>query len=260
MARLLWQPSEKRIQNSNMFRFMTAVNEQYKKDFSEYNHLYQWSVDSIADFWASMWDFTEIRASKTFDKVVNDTTMMPGARWFSGAKLNFAENLLRFRDNRTALTFRGEDQITRTITYTELYNEVADVAYALKKAGVQIGDRVVGFMPNMPETIIAMLATASMGAIWSSCSPDFGIKGVLDRFGQIKPKILFAADGYWFKGKKIDSLERISIYNSANILSVFSRETVYDLPQPTGIVNFQRFHFEKTFFEEGSRFTVYQRL
>jgi acetoacetyl-CoA synthetase len=135
---------------------------------------------------------------------------MPGAKWFAGARLNFAENLLRYKDDQTALIFKGENRVDKRMTYAELHDEVASVARSLKQAGVQTGDRVVGFMPNMPETIVAMLAAASMGATWSSCSPDFGIKGVLDRFGQIKPKVLFTADGYFFKGKSLDSLERIS--------------------------------------------------
>jgi acetoacetyl-CoA synthetase len=134
---------------------------------------------------------------------------MPGTKWFSGARLNFAENLLRFRDDRTAIVFRGEDQVRRQLSYAQLFAEVSAVAAALKSLGVTSGDRVAGFMPNMPETIIAMLAASSLGATWSSCSPDFGIKGVLDRFGQIKPRVLFTADGYFFKGKKIDSLERV---------------------------------------------------
>jgi acetoacetyl-CoA synthetase len=157
-----------------------------------------------------MWEFAEIRASKPYDQVVDDLTKMPGAKWFSGARLNFAENLLRYKDNQVALIFKGEDHDTIKLTYAELYVEVARVAASLKGAGVQVGDRVCGFLPNMPEAIIAMLAATSLGATWSSCSPDFGIKGVLDRFGQIKPKILFTANAYWFKGKDLDSLERIS--------------------------------------------------
>ena len=135
---------------------------------------------------------------------------MPGARWFSGARLNYAQNLLRFRDDKVALIFKGEGQPSTKMTYGELYDEVARLAQSLKAAGVQAGDRVVGFMPNMPATIVAMLAATSLGATWSSCSPDFGIKGVLDRFGQIQPKILFTANGYSFKGKPVDSLSRIA--------------------------------------------------
>ncbi|MFC1823449.1 acetoacetate--CoA ligase [Thermodesulfobacteriota bacterium] len=210
MGQLLWQPSEERIRNTNMYRFMGYINERYHQDFSEYEPLYQWSVENIPEFWASIWDFAGIKASKPCDQVIDDLTRLPGAGWFSGAQLNFAENLLRFRDDHVALIFWGEDSVKRKMTYAELYKEVGQVAKSLRDSGVQVGDRVVGFMPNMPETIVAMLAAASIGAAWSSCSPDFGIKGVLDRFGQIKPKVIFTADGYWFKGKPLGSLERIA--------------------------------------------------
>ncbi|MFO7497434.1 MAG: acetoacetate--CoA ligase [Desulfobacterales bacterium] len=213
MDRLLWQPSQDRILQTNMYRFIQFINERHGKNFSDYPELYQWSVDNIADFWAAMWDFADIRASQPYTEVIDDATKMPGAKWFGGARLNFAENLLRYRDDRVALVFKGEDQDTVRITYAQLYDEVARVAKALRDMGVSVGDRVVGFMPNMPQTTIAMLAATSIGATWSSCSPDFGIKGVLDRFGQIKPKVIFTANGYFFKGKKLDSLERI-----ANIL------------------------------------------
>ena len=210
MAKLLWEPSKERIQNTNMYRFMNFINERYGQNCTEYNSLYQWSIENIPDFWAAMWEFGEIIASKTYQQVVDDLGKMPGAKWFSEARLNFAENLLRRKDDQTALIFKGEDQdVTRT-TYAELHDEVARTAKALRAAGIRTGDRVVGFMPNMPETVIAMLAAASIGATWSSCSPDFGMKGVLDRFGQIKPKVLFTADGYFFKGKRLDSLERIA--------------------------------------------------
>ena len=210
MGELLWTPSQERIEKSNIRRFMAMVNEKSGKHFTEYDKLYQWSVQNIPDFWAMMWDFAGIRASRTYDRVVDDLDKMPGAAWFAGARLNFAENLLRFRDDHPALIFRGEDRAGRTVTYAGLYDEVARVAKALRELGVTPGDRVAGFMPNMPETAVAMLAATSLGATWSSCSPDFGIKGVLDRFGQIKPKVVFTANGYWFKGKKLDSLGRIA--------------------------------------------------
>ncbi len=209
MAKLLWQPSEEQIKNSNMNRFMDIVNEKYKHTFNDYKSLYEWSIENIADFWATMWEYADIIASQPYDQVIDDAVKMPGARWFSGARLNFAENLLRYRDDRVALIFKGEGQESTRMTYAELYDEVARLSTALKDSGVEVGDRVVGFMPNMPAAMIAMLAAASIGATWSSCSPDFGIKGVLDRFGQIKPKVLFTANGYFFKGKKLDSLERI---------------------------------------------------
>jgi len=192
-----------------MHCFIRFINKKFTLNFSEYSELYQWSIENIPDFWAAMWDFADIQASQPFEKVIDDLSQLPGTKWFAGARLNFAENLLRYRDDRIAIIFKGENRATTKITYAELYTEVALVAESLKKEGVTANDRVVGFMPNMPQTIIAMLAAASIGATWSSCSPDFGIKGVLDRFGQIKPKILFTANGYSFKGKKIDSLERI---------------------------------------------------
>ena len=210
MAKLLWQPSEQKIKSSNLYGFMTGINEQYGTDLSDYATLHEWSINNIPEFWEAMWRFADIIASKPYEEVLDDPKKMPGALWFSGARLNFAENLLRYRDDRKALVFNGESQVHKTLTYAELYDEVARVAKSLKAAGVAVGDRVVGFMPNMPESIVAMLAATSMGATWSSCSPDFGIKGVLDRFGQIKPKVLFTADGYFFKGKPIDSLGRIA--------------------------------------------------
>jgi acetoacetyl-CoA synthetase len=210
MAKMLWKPSEERIRRTNMYRFMNFINERHGKNFDEYTPLYRWSIENIPDFWASMWDFAAIRASESFDQVIDDLGKMPGARWFTGARLNFAENLLRYRDDWPALIFKGEGRPAKRMTYAEVYDEVARIATSLKDAGVESGDRVVGFMPNMPETIIAMLAATSLGATWSSCSPDFGIMGVLDRFGQIKPKVLFTADGYFFKGKRFDSLSRIS--------------------------------------------------
>jgi acetoacetyl-CoA synthetase len=193
-----------------MYRFMTRVNETYGKNFTEYTPLWEWSVDHLEDFWKAAWDFLDIKVSVPYDTVIQDRDKMPGAKFFAGSKLNFAENLLRFRDDRTALIFRGEDTVRRTLTYNQLYTEVARTAAALKAQGIQPGDRVVGFVPNMPESIIAMLAATSLGAIWSSCSPDFGIKGVLDRFGQTRPKVLFTADGYFFKGKPLSSIERIA--------------------------------------------------
>jgi acetoacetyl-CoA synthetase len=210
MAKLLWTPGEEQIKNSNMYQFMNVINNKYHQDFSEFTPLYEWSIENIADFWETFWEFADIIASKPYDQVIDDVTKMPGARWFSGARLNFAQNLLRFRDDKTALIFKGEGQPSTKMTYAELYDEVARLAQSLKAAGIEAGDRVVGFMPNMPATIVAMLAATSLGATWSSCSPDFGIKGVLDRFGQIQPKILFTADGYFFKGQKMDSLARIA--------------------------------------------------
>jgi len=210
MAKLLWEPSEDRIQKTNMYRFMNFINETRNQNFGEYAPLYEWSIQNIPDFWAAFWEFADIIHSRAPDQIVDDLSKMPGAQWFSGARLNFAENLLRYRDDQVALIFKGEGRDSQKMTYAQLYDEVARLAKSLKDAGIQAGDRVVGFMPNMPQTMVAMLAATSMGATWSSCSPDFGIKGVLDRFGQIKPRVLFTANGYQFKGKNVDSLGRIS--------------------------------------------------
>ena len=209
MGKMLWTPSEEQIENSNMYRFLLFVNDKRGKAFTDYDGLYEWSVNHLADFWADVWDFVDIRASRGYDRVLDNERKMPGAKWFPGARLNFAENLLRVRDNSVALIFKGEDHPVRRMTYAELYDEVARLAKSLRSIGVGPGDRVAGFLPNMPEAVAAMLAATSLGAVWSSCSPDFGIKGVLDRFGQIRPKVLFVANGYYFKGKNLDSLSRV---------------------------------------------------
>jgi acetoacetyl-CoA synthetase len=210
MTELLWQPSPERIKSTNMYRFMQQVNQRHGLNLSNYDDLYRWSIEQSPDFWAALWEYGEVIHSKPYDEVVDDLNKMPGARWFEGAELNFAENLLRYRDEHIALSFKGEGRPTVSITYAELYDRVARLARALRDMGIKRGDRVAGFMPNMTETVVAMLATASLGGIWSSCSPDFGIKGVLDRFGQIEPRVLFTADGYNYNGKQFDSLERIS--------------------------------------------------
>ncbi|MRR33241.1 acetoacetate--CoA ligase [bacterium] len=209
MGKQLWSPSKERIAGANMTRFMEFVNCRRSHRFRTYDELYRWSVENITDFWADMWDFGGILASRRYDAVVDDLGKMPGAEWFNGARLNFAENLLRYRDDRPALVFRGEGKDTVRMTYAKLYDRTARLARALRETGVGPGDRVAGYLPNMPETVIAMLAATSIGAVWSSCSPDFGIRGVLDRFGQIRPKVLFTADGYTYGGKRIDSLARV---------------------------------------------------
>ncbi|HSN17770.1 MAG TPA: acetoacetate--CoA ligase [Gammaproteobacteria bacterium] len=209
MSEPLWSPSPDRIRDANITRFLDHIRQDCAPSVTTQQALYQWSVDHPEKFWPQVWGFCGIKASKTWDKALEHGDRMPGAQWFTGSRLNFAENLLRFRDDRPALVFRGEDGSRVSITYKELYKQVAGLADALRKTGVTQGDRVAGFMPNRPETVIAMLATTSIGAVWSSCSPDFGINGVLDRFGQIEPKVLFTADGYHYGTKAIDSLERI---------------------------------------------------
>jgi acetoacetyl-CoA synthetase len=202
----LWTPSAVQKNSANMTRFVQFVNQKYGKNFKSYNDLYQWSVDRIPDFWAATWDFLEIKASKKYDKVVEDLSKFPGTKWFPGARLNFAENLLRYRDDRLAFIFRGETQKSAQMTYAELYRTVARLAKSLREFGVVPGDRVAGYMPNLMETAIAMLAATSVGAVWSSCATDIGALAALDRLGQIEPKVLFTVDGYFYKGKPFSTL------------------------------------------------------
>jgi len=209
MQEPLWRPDEKRIKNANMTDFINYVNSKLGKNISDYHELYNWSVEDISSFWELMWQYGDIIHSQGYSQVVDDTEEMFGRKWFEGARLNFAENLLRFRDDKIAMVFKGEASDPVRITYRELYDDVARVRHSLEELGIQSGDRVAGFMPNMIETVVAMLAATSMGAIWSSCSPDFGVQGAFDRFGQIEPRVLFTANGYTYNGKHFDSLEKV---------------------------------------------------
>jgi acetoacetyl-CoA synthetase len=201
MKQPLWKPSDQRIKEANMSKFVEFVNQRYGERFKGYFDLYEWSVKSIHDFWASIWDFVGIKASRKYDMVVENMNVFPGTKWFCGAELNFAENLLRHRDNKAAFVFKSETKPSVNITYEELYHAVARLADSLKGHGVKKGDRVVAYMPNMTETAIAMLATTSIGAIWASCGSELGMRAVIDRFSQIAPKALFAADGYLYKNR-----------------------------------------------------------
>ena len=206
MAKLLWKPTEERIKSSNMYKFFQFINQKYGTDFNEYRPLYKWSIDNIPEFWASFWEYADIIYSKNYDTIVDDVNKMPGTKWFEGARLNFAENLLRIRDDHTAFIFKGETQKSAKMSYAELYDTVARLAKSLRDIGVVPGDRVAAYMPNMMETAIAMLATTSIGATWASCATDIGSGGVIDRFGQIEPKVLFTVDGYFYKAKAFNSL------------------------------------------------------
>ena len=204
----LWIPSESRIKNSNFSNYYDFLKSEYHLSFTGYNELHSWSVTHIETFWESIWKFSGIIHSKPYKRIL-DKRIMPGIKWFEGAKLNFAENLLKYRDDHTAIISSREDKTDVILTYKELYQLVAACSFGLRKLGVKRGDRVAGFVTNIPETIIAMLAVTSIGAIWTSCSPDFGIQGVIDRFGQVKPKILFAIEEYQYNGKLINSREKI---------------------------------------------------
>jgi acetoacetyl-CoA synthetase len=201
---ILWTPSRDRIKKSSMFRFMA------EQGLQSYDELYRWSVDDVAAFWRALCDFCNIEFTKPADTVFEQPGDMTTASWFAASELSFPAHLLRYSGDRAAIIFRGEDGTRRELSFDELKEEVAAVAAGLKGAGVTQGDRVAGFLPNCPESIIAMLAATSIGAIWSSCSPDFGINGVVDRFGQIEPKVLFCADGYYYNGKRVDSLAAVT--------------------------------------------------
>ena len=202
----LWKPSEQQIKNANITRFIEYVNKKQGKKFGGYFDLYQWSIDQIPDFWARLWEFFDIKASRGYTQVVDDLRKYPGANWFPGARLNFAENLLRYRDDRLAFIFKGEMQKYARMTYRELYTTVARLAKSLREIGVQPGDRVAAYMPNLMETAIAMLAATSVGATWASCATDIGSQAALDRLGQIEPKVLFTVNGYYYKGKTFSSV------------------------------------------------------
>ncbi len=206
----LWVPSADTVKNANMTRFIQFVNQTYGEKFNSYRDLYQWSINSIPDFWEAIWNFCEIKASRKYDRVVEDLKQFPGTKWFVGAKLNFAENLLRYRDDQLAFIFRGENQKIGKMTYRELYHTVARLATSLRRMGIAPGDRVVGYMPNLMETAIAMLAATSIGAVWSSCATDIGAQAALDRLGQVEPKVLFSVNGYFYKGKIFSTLGNVA--------------------------------------------------
>ena len=201
--KILWSPSDKRVQNSAMYRFMKS------QSCDSYAELQSWAINNSAAFWQAVCDFGEVRFTKEASVVVHQPGDMTTAEWFKDAELSFPEHVLRQTGSRPAIIFRGENGARRALSYDELRSQVASISAGLRDAGVVKGDRVAGFLPNCPEAIVAMLAATSIGAIWSSCSPDFGINGVVDRFGQIAPKVLFCADGYFYNGKRFDSLDAV---------------------------------------------------
>jgi len=208
MTEPIWSPGPVRRQTANIRRFIDLARSELDPGIYEYRDLYRFSIEQPAEFWRAVWDFCEVVGTPG-DTVVENFDQMPGAAWFPRASLNFAENLLRHRDEQAAILFKSETGATAEYSYSELYAAVARTAAGLRAAGVEAGDRVAGYMPNLPETVVAMLAATSIGATWSSCSPDFGIDGVVDRLGQIQPKVLFCAAAYSYNGKTHDCLEKV---------------------------------------------------
>ena len=208
-AEPLWRPSPQQVSASSMRRFAAEAEQRWSVELPDSAALHHWSIEQPARFWKGVWDFCEVRASRPPETVVENARSMPGATWFRGARLNFAENLLPRDDDSIALVFRGENGARREVSWAALRRDVAAVARGLEAAGVVAGDRVAALLPNTVEPIVAMLATASLGAIWSSASPDFGVDGVLDRFGQVEPKVLFVVDGYFYGGRHFAVAERL---------------------------------------------------
>lgn len=218
MEQPLWTPTPARQNASQMKAFQDYLAERTGQTFNDYEALHRYSIDNMADFWAAFRDFSQPRAASWGDKVLENPTAMPGAKFFPDAKLNYAENLLYGGDrvaDKDALVFWGEDQVKQRLSQRELVDGVARFQQALRREGVGAGDRVAAIMPNMPATIIAMLAATGLGAVWSSCSPDFGVQGVLDRFGQIEPAVLIAVEGYYYGGKSHDCLNKLAMIASA---------------------------------------------
>jgi len=208
MKQPLWEPDERRRRQAHLTAFMAQVNAAHQAGVGTYPELWAWSVEHLPEFWAEVWTFAGLHSATPYTLVVDDLTRFPGASWFPGARLNFAEHLLRCRDDRPALIFRGETARRSTLTYAELRDAVARVAAALRAWGIRPGDRVAAYMPNLVETVVAMLAATSLGALWASCATDIGPAAALDRLGQVEPAVLFTVDGYLYKGARYDTREK----------------------------------------------------
>ena len=208
-VRPLWIPSKERIREANLTHFIAFVNRKYGLKIRSYSELYRWSIEKVSDFWSAVWDYAGTVCSRRYEKTVDDLNSFPGAKWFTGAQLNFAQNLLRYRDETVAFVSRSEKGNRSRVTYSNLYRKVGGLANSLREMGVGPGDRVAGYMPNIEETAIAMLAATSIGAIWACCGAELGSGAVLDRLGQIGPKVLFTVDGYVYGGKTFNILPNV---------------------------------------------------
>jgi len=208
MNKLLWSPTTNEIKNTQAWGFMQEVNQEFKIKLTNFHELYQWSCEFPESFWDLFWRYSSIIAERNPTEVLKNGDDFLDSKWFPDARLNFAKNLLSDSSDNPAIVFWAEDRQKSSLSHLELYRQVARLSFWLKQNGVKKGDRVAGFLPNMPETVISMLATASLGAVWTSCSPDFGVQGVLDRFGQVEPKVFICVDGYYYNGKEFDCLEK----------------------------------------------------
>ena len=235
MPQCLWTPSKKWLKEANLTAFMEVLSKKYQVSFASYHDLHAWSVQNKALFWQEIWSFSGILSSKKHSSVLTEGAHMLEARWFEGALLNFAQNLLEHRGSEKAILYRSETKDERHLSFDDLRHQVACVASFLKEQGVGIGDRVAAFIPNIPEAIVAMLATSSIGAIWSSCSPDFGVQGVVDRFSQIQPKVLFTVNAYSYNGKVQNIQEKVEEIHRLlpSVETVVTIENI-DLPSTVG--------------------------
>ncbi len=206
---VLWSPSDERIKSSRMYKFIKIINQKHNINIKNFTDLHNWSIKNKIDFWSIIWDFFDVIGSKGTKPYIEPINKMPGSKFFPNGKVNYAENMLAGDISGPAIVFKSENKIRKEVSWKELKAQVAALANFLKTLGVTKGDRVAAYMPNMPETVIMMLASSSLGAIFSSASPDFGVDGVLDRFGQIEPKILLTTDGYWYNGKEIKITKKV---------------------------------------------------
>ena len=253
----VWTPSQQRVEASNLTRFIEFVNSQHGVKVKNYSDLYKWSIEKPDTFWAAIWNYAGVICSRPFERVVDDLGKFPGANWFPGARLNFAQNLLRYKDDRTAVVSMDESGVVSRLTYSRLHREVARVAGCLRGMGVRPGDRVAGYLPNIAEATVAMLAAASVGGVWACCGAELGPTAVLDRLGQVEPKVLFAADGYVYKGRRISILPGVrklvegvsSLRNTVLVRSLDKDASLDDVPNcvrfdelrgPAGEIGFEQ--------------------
>ena len=241
MSQPLWTPSPERIEQTNVTSLINKINADWDVSITNSVHLHQFSVTEMEKFWRSLIEYAELNGETWTGPELVDRNKLPGAKWFPEARFNYAENILKRRDDADAFVFWGENKVKRRMSFKTLYDQVSSISQALKGMGVGPGDKVAGYLPNLPETIIATLAAASLGAAWSSCSPDFGAQGVLDRFSQIKPKVVFCANGYHYNGKTHDSLEKVEeiVIQLPSVEHVVVIEYLDGAPDLSGLKNAQ---------------------